>query len=87
MRTTLTLDSDVARQLQATVRRKKVSLKAAVNQALRIGLAMDAAPKESHRFRVKVHRSGLLPGFDPHRLNQLADELEDEAKLSRIRAS
>ena len=83
----MTLDSDVARQLQATVRRQKVSLKAAVNQALRIGLAMESAPRESRRFRVKVHRSGLLPGFDPHRLNQLADELEDEAKLSRTRAS
>ncbi|MFO1022720.1 MAG: hypothetical protein U0903_18790 [Planctomycetales bacterium] len=86
MRTTLTLDSDVARQLQATVRRKKVSLKAAVNQALRIGLAMETAPKESRPFRVKVHRSGLLPGLDPHRLNQVADEIEDEAVLSRIRA-
>lgn len=85
MRTTLTLDSDVARHLQATVRQRKVTFKEAVNTALRAGLAMETAPKAASRFRVRPHRGGFRAGIDPHRLNRLAEELEDEALLARPR--
>lgn len=85
MRTTLTLDADVARQLQATVRRRKVAFKEVVNSALRVGLAMETSPKRTPLFRVKPHRGGFQAGIDPHRLNRLADELEDEGVLVRLR--
>lgn len=39
MRTTLTLDRDVAARLEQVARRKKGSFKAIVNEALRAGLA------------------------------------------------
>jgi hypothetical protein len=45
MRTTLTLDKDVAARLAQMARRRKLSFKRAVNEALRAGLAaVDAAP-------------------------------------------
>lgn len=44
MRTTLTLDEDVARLLDRTRRARRVSLKQLVNEALREGLARLDAP-------------------------------------------
>jgi hypothetical protein len=47
MRTTLTLDEDVAALLARVQRARKASLKAIVNEALRQGLAQMAAPTRS----------------------------------------
>jgi hypothetical protein len=44
MRTTLTLDSDVAVQLERLRKARKTTLKALVNEALRTGLAQLTAP-------------------------------------------
>lgn len=44
MRTTLSLDDDVAAALEKLRKRRKLSLKAAVNEALRQGLAALSAP-------------------------------------------
>jgi hypothetical protein len=79
MRTTLTLDRDVADGLQKEMRRSGQSLKAAVNAALRRGLQLAGAPARAPRFRVEPESLGLKPGVDPDRLNQLIDELEAEA--------
>jgi len=76
MRTTLTLDPDVAEQLQQEVRRTGKGLKAVVNEALRQGLAMQRKPSSPSRFRVRPHAFGIRPGIDPDRLNQLLGELE-----------
>ena len=45
MRTTLSLDDDVARLLERTRRRRGISLKQLVNEALREGLARLEAPR------------------------------------------
>ena len=45
MRTTLTLDDDVARLLERVRRRRRISLKELVNEALREGLARLEAPR------------------------------------------
>jgi hypothetical protein len=45
MRTTLTLDDDVARLLERARRRRGVTLKQLVNEALREGLARLEAPR------------------------------------------
>ena len=51
MRTTLTLDPDVAAMLKKAVARADVSFKQAVNDALRRGLTAEtAAPKVKKRF-------------------------------------
>jgi len=37
-----------------------------------------SGPTQRRPFRVRARRLGLRPGIDPTKLNQLADELEDE---------
>lgn len=51
MRTTLTLDKDVAARLAQAARRRKRPLKAIVNEALRAGLAALDAPAAGQPFR------------------------------------
>jgi len=84
MRTTLTLDPDVALKLKRRMAAKKLTLKAAVNQALRAGLAAEEA-KATERFRVEPWNSGgFLPGIDEDKLGQLADELEDQERIRKL---
>lgn len=80
MRTTVTLEPDVERLLREAMHREGVSFKAALNDAVRRGLA--ARPARRRRVEVPVHHGGPAPGVDPDRLNQLVDELEDEAILA-----
>jgi Ribbon-helix-helix protein, copG family len=59
MRTTLTLDDDVAVQLERLRRARDVSLKDVVNEALRLGLReMAAKPKKRKPFRTRTHNMG-----------------------------
>lgn len=76
MRTTLTLDRDVAERLRAEMRRTGKGLKAVVNQALRAGLGLASKAARPPRFVVRPHAFGFKPGIDLDRLNQLVDELE-----------
>jgi hypothetical protein len=82
MRTTLTIDPEIADRLKQEAALGKRSFKVIVNEALRKGLGMEA-PKRAQRFRVKPHSSRLLPGIDPTRLNQLVDELEVDAFIAK----
>jgi len=84
MRTTLTLDRDVAEGLRKEMRRSGQSLKATVNMALRRGLHLAGAPAKAPRFRVEPHALGLKAGVDPDRLNQLVDELEVEEARRKL---
>jgi hypothetical protein len=77
MRTTLTLDDDVARLLEAEAHRQRRSFKAVVNEALRRGLSPSGQPKVG-TFKVKPVRGSLRRGLDPGALNRLADELDSE---------
>ena len=54
MRTTLTLDPDVAALLKKAVAKGEVSFKQAVNEALRRGLAETPADKPKRRFVQRV---------------------------------
>jgi len=84
MRTTLTLDPDVAQLVRETIEHEHVSLKDAINEGLRRGLK-PGAPKRS--LRIVPHQSLLQPGLDPRGFNQLADEFEDEAVLAAMKQS
>jgi len=84
MRTTLTIDDEIAERLQQEVALGKRSLKAIVNEALRRGLGLEEV-KKGRPYRVQAHSSRFLPGVDPGSLNQLADELEAVEFLSRHR--
>ena len=77
MRTTLTLDDDLAATLKEHAHRRGITSKEAVNSALRRGVAGPlSSARRPKRFRVRTFRSAFRPGVDPLKLNQLADELE-----------
>lgn len=83
MRTTLTLDDDVARLIQDAAHRTKTSVKQIVNTALRSALAPPASQREP--YRETIHHATLAPGLDLTGFNRLADELEDEAIIGLAR--
>jgi hypothetical protein len=80
MRTTLTLDPDVARLVDDAVHRSRSSMKQVVNDALR--QALSQPPPRRDRYRLPVHEATLQPGLDIAGFNRLADEIEDEEILS-----
>jgi len=84
VRTTLTLDRDVAERLLKEMRRTAKGLKATVNDALRKGLSMSGKPVRPPRFAVQPHPFGVRPGIDLDRMNQLVDELEAEEAARRL---
>ncbi len=80
MRTTVTLDSDVAARVREFARRSRTSFKEALNTLLRRGLsAQQASRAGGPRFRVVAHAGGFRPGIDLGKLNQLSDQLEADA--------
>jgi hypothetical protein len=85
MRTTLTLDPDVAKMIEQEVHRVRKPLKHVVNEALRRGLTSSNRRPPAKPYRVRVHRATLRPGLDRGRLNALADEVEDTAVIGRPR--
>lgn len=84
VRTTLTLDRDVADAVAKEVRRTGRGLKAIVNDALRRGLSMAGRAPRPRRFRVEPHSFGVKPGIDLDRMNQLVDELEAEEAARKL---
>jgi hypothetical protein len=85
MRTTLTLEPEVARRVEAEMRRTRKTLKAVINDALKAGLGMTGKTEMLPPFKVRAHDFGFHPGIDHDRMNQLSDELETEAILEKIR--
>ena len=84
MRTTVTLDSDVATQLRELVHRTRKPFKVILNDAIRRGLGGLPEKSSLEPFRVRPHPCRLRPGLDERRLNQLADELESEAEAAEL---
>lgn len=76
MRTTVTIDPDVAEKLKEYAHKRKLPFKQALNELLRRGLKAQSIVKKKARFRVQPHDGGFRPGIDPGKLNQLLDELE-----------
>jgi hypothetical protein len=86
MRTTLTIDDDVAGELNRLAGAKRGGLRSAVNQLLRRGLSAGARPAaKQKRFVVHSQACGFLPGIDPLKLNALNDEMETEAFVASHR--
>ena len=75
MRTTLTLDSDVAAKLKTKMRQTGHSFKQLVNDAIRRGLLADR-PESEKRFVVRPYHMGLRPGFSYDNISQLLDQAE-----------
>lgn len=84
MRTTLTLDPEVAERLKLEALKSQQSFKQVVNLALKRGLKMEP-PSRQRSFRVKPHSSAYKIGVDPLHLNRLSDELETESWIEKQR--
>ena len=84
MRTTLTIDDDIAVALKAIARNRGKTFKAVVNDVMRKGLMTGEKPTLTQEaFKVASASRGFLPGIEPLKLNQLVDELEVEGFLER----
>jgi hypothetical protein len=81
MRTTLTLDPDVAAKLKEEARRQGISFKEAVNSNLRRGLATGKPAAATYRVEPRPMRA--KPGLDLDQARHLADRLEDEEVLRK----
>ncbi|MCK5735262.1 MAG: hypothetical protein KAH21_02240 [Spirochaetaceae bacterium] len=84
MRTTLTLDTDIARQLKEKSHKDHKSFKETVNQILKLGLySANKAAAESKAFEVHSSPGGFQPGIDPVKLNRLMAEMDEEGYLDK----
>ena len=86
MRTTLTLDRDVAERVIKEMRRTGKGLKATINDSLRRGLNIAGKVPRAPRFQVHPHAFGVRPGIDLDRINQLVDELDVEHDARKLRS-
>jgi hypothetical protein len=84
MRTTLTLDPDVAERIRQELASGKRTLKDVVNERLRAGFGWTVA-EAAAPYRVEPHRSAYRSGIDRGRLNALADELDADAFVEKGR--
>ncbi len=79
MRTTLTIDDDVAAELQRLQRLRNAKFKALVNEALRRGLPeLAAAPKKRKPFRTKTFDCGRLLIDSIDNVWEVLDQIEGE---------
>ncbi len=83
MRTTVTLDPDVAALLRAAMKRFGVSFKEAINTAVRRGLA-HTEREGRKRIALPGIPMRLRPGINLDKALHLAAELEDEEHIRRM---
>jgi len=76
VRTTLTLDDDVAAKLRAEVRKSGEPFKQVVNRVLRIGLHSQTKIQNLPPFKIETRDLGLRPGFDFDNIEELLDKVE-----------
>ena len=77
MRTTLTLDDDVAAKLKAEARKTDGSFRETVNEALRRGLDVPRSPSARRRFSVTPRDLGeLRPGLSLDNIGELLERVE-----------
>lgn len=82
LRTTVTLDPDVAARLRELARERQVSFKEALNSTLRKGLGSPG--RGAKRYRVPTRPLGLRQGVDLDRALRLAADLEDAELVRKL---
>jgi hypothetical protein len=85
VRTTLTLDDELADKLKALAERERKPFRQVVNEVVRRGLQSKGSRSRGKPFEVRPFRSAFRPGVDPMKLNQLVDDLEASEALERAR--
>jgi plasmid stability protein len=85
MRTTLTLDDDVAAALEKKADRSGRSFKDVVNEMLRAGLEAGLVSPSPRRYRLRpAHMGEAVPGIDIDKALRLAAGLEDEEVARKL---
>lgn len=82
MRTTVTLEPDVAAKLREMSTERRISFKAAINATLRAGLAAKAG--RGSPYRERATDLGIRPGVDLTKALQLAATLEDDEAIHEL---
>ncbi|MBD0328502.1 MAG: ribbon-helix-helix protein, CopG family [Thermoleophilia bacterium] len=83
MRTTVTLDDDLAASLRELARERGDSFRQVLNDTVRAGLARGRASGR-RPYRVETARLELRPGIDLDKALRLAGELEDEEIVRKL---
>lgn len=83
MRTTLTLEDELAERLAEVARDQRKAFKVVVNDLIRKALD-DLEPPES-QFVLKPWSGQLRPGIDERRFNETLWELEEDRALLRTK--
>ena len=78
MRTTLTLDPDVAAKAKKSAAKLHKPFKQIINTALRIGLDEVLKPPRAKRYRSKSRALGLRPGLSYDNISELLARAEGE---------
>jgi hypothetical protein len=76
VRTTLTIDEDLAANLKAESRKTGRSFKETVNACLRAGLNLGKTRKRVAAFHVRPYDMGLVPGVSLDKISTLLDAIE-----------
>jgi Ribbon-helix-helix protein, copG family len=81
MRTTVTLDPDVAAELKELAKQRGVPFRQVLNDAVRAGLAARTTPRP---YRLPTARLGLRPGVSLDGALRLAAAMEDEETVRKL---
>jgi pheromone shutdown protein TraB len=82
VRTTITLEPDIAARLHRLASERGTSFKTTVNSTLRAGL--DAGNAAAKPYREMTRSLGVQPGVDLTKALRIAAELEDEETVRKI---
>jgi hypothetical protein len=82
MRTTVTIDPDLAAKLRQIAHERGITFKEALNSALRAGLGAQA--RAARPYRLQARPLGLRPEVDLDRALHLAAALEDEESVRKL---
>ncbi len=77
MRTTLTIEDDVAVKLQAKMKKSAgKTFKDVLNETLRLGLLAENDLKETGKFRVRSRSLGIVRGLNYDNIGELIEQIE-----------
>ena len=83
MRTTVTLDPDVEALLRRLMKKRGISFKAALNQAIRDGISRPS-PRAARGFTLKTFHMGYRPEIALDKALSLAAALEDQEIVRKL---
>jgi hypothetical protein len=84
MRTTITLDPDIAARLKRLSRERGISFKEAVNSSLRAGLEPTGDRVSPDRYVLPTYSMRVRPGIDLDRARLLDAAIEDDEIMRKV---